>query len=285
MSTADTVHTPGVDYRDIQDLARRALAEDLGAGDLTAALVPGDVTAEARVISREPAVLCGAAWADEVFRQLDPEITVDWLVADGMSVQPEQTLCRISGRAQAILSGERTALNLLQTLSGTATTASHYAAAVADTQVRLLDTRKTLPGLRSAQKYAVRCGGCHNHRMGLYDAFLIKENHVRACGSITDAIRTARSTAAHKPVEVEVQNLEEMREALAAGADIMLLDNFDLPGLRAAVSITQGRARLEASGGATLAQLRDIASTGIDCISIGALTKHLRAVDLSMLFD
>ncbi len=285
MSPVDTLSPAGIDYQDITDLVCRALAEDLGPGDLTAALVPAEAHAEAQVISREHAVLCGSAWLGEVFRQLDPEVKVHWLVADGASVAPDQMLCRISGRARPMLSGERTALNLLQTLSGTATTAGRYAAAVAGTQVRLLDTRKTLPGLRSAQKYAVRCGGCRNHRMGLYDAFLIKENHIRACGSVAGAIRAARAAAADKPVEVEVRSLGELREALAARADIVLLDNFGTEQLREATHINAGRARLEASGGATMEQLREIAATGVDYISVGALTKHVRAVDLSMLFD
>jgi nicotinate-nucleotide pyrophosphorylase (carboxylating) len=270
--------------RDLQDTVTRALAEDLGSGDVTSSLLSPQATARARVVSRESAVLCGTAWFDEVFRQLDPAVAVTWLAGDGDRVSAGQTVCELTGPVRALLSGERTALNLLQTLSGTATAARRYADAVAHTRARVLDTRKTLPGLRSAQKYATRCGGCQNHRMGLYDAILIKENHILAAGSITEAITRARARHPHLSVEVEVEGPGQLDEALAAGADIVLLDNFDLDGLRAAVARTAGRARLEASGNIDLANLSAVAGTGVDYVSVGAITKHLRAVDLSMRF-
>ena len=281
----------GLDPGAIADTVRRALAEDVGSGDLTAALVPERAQAEATIIARESAIVCGIPWASAVFAQLDPAISVDWDVNDGARVAPDQRLCTIRGPARAILTGERTALNFLQTLSGTATAARRYADAIAGTRTRILDTRKTLPGLRQAQKYAVRCGGCDNHRVGLYDGILIKENHIVAAGSLTAAVRAARSQAAKKTgvpiaVEVEVETLDEVREALAAGADILLLDDFSLQDTRTAVALAraQGRARLEASGGIDLTRLREVAETGVDFISIGSLTKHLRAVDLSMRF-
>ncbi|RCX33471.1 carboxylating nicotinate-nucleotide diphosphorylase [Thioalbus denitrificans] len=269
----------------IRELVARALAEDVGGGDITAALIPAGTAGRARVITRETAVLCGRAWFDEVFRQLDGTVRVDWELEDGDAAQPEQTLCTLEGPARALLTGERSALNLLQTLSATATLARHYAEAVAGTGARVLDTRKTLPGLRAAQKYAVACGGCHNHRMGLWDAFLIKENHIAACGSITAAIAAARRSAPGRPVEVEVETLGQLDEAVGAGADTVLLDNFDLDGLRAAVEKAAGRVKLEASGGVTLDTVRAIAETGVDYISTGALTKDVRAVDLSMRFE
>lgn len=267
---------------DLAAQVRAALAEDVGSGDLTAALIPADAHAGAKVISRETAVLCGTAWFDEVFNQLDDRIQVAWETRDGDAVNPEQVLCSLSGPARPLLTGERTALNFLQTLSGTATLASLYVAAVADTGCRVLDTRKTLPGLRTAQKYAVACGGARNHRIGLFDAILIKENHIAAAGGIAAAIKRARLTGA--PVEVEVENLDQAREALAAGADILLLDNFTPEALRAAVALTDGRAMLEASGGIELDKLHAVAETGVDFISVGAMTKHLRAIDLSMRF-
>jgi nicotinate-nucleotide pyrophosphorylase (carboxylating) len=270
---------------DICECVRRALAEDLGRGDLTAALIDARVDARARAISREPAVLCGSAWFEEVFRQLDASIRVSWQAHDGDLIHADQVLCRLTGPARALLSGERTALNFLQTLSGTATAARRYVEAVAGTRAQILDTRKTLPGLRRAQKYAVRVGGARNHRLGLFDGILIKENHIAAAGSITAAIAAARRQSAKVPVEIEVENLEQVREALAAGADMLLLDNFDLDGLRAAVRETAGRAKLEASGGVDLARVRSVAETGVDYISVGALTKHLHAVDLSMRFE
>jgi len=264
---------------------RAALAEDVGAGDRTAALIPADALGRAHVLSREAAVLSGTAWVDEVFRQLDPTVVVDWLVRDADAIAPGQTLCRLSGPARSLLTGERTALNFLQTLSGTATLARRWADAVAGTKARILDTRKTIPGLRLAQKYAVTCGGCHNHRIGLYDAVLIKENHIAAAGSITAALRAAQREAAGLEIEIEVETLEQLREALAAGARRVLLDNFPLDRLREAVAIAAGRARLEASGGVTPGTVRAIAETGVDDISVGALTKDVRAVDLSMRFD
>ena len=261
-----------------------ALAEDVGGGDLTAALIPEDAQAEAAVISREPAVLCGAAWFDAVFRHLDPRIHSEWRAADGDRVEPDQLLCTLRGPARALLTGERTALNFLQSLSGTATLARRYADAVAGTGATILDTRKTLPGLRLAQKYAVRCGGCQNHRIGLFDAVLIKENHIMAAGSITNAIATARRLHPGVTVEVEVENLAELEEALAARPDIVMLDNFDLATLVEAVRITTKRVKLEASGNVNFDTVRAIAETGVDYISIGGLTKDVRAVDLSMRF-
>ena len=271
---------------DISETVRHALAEDIGAGDLTAELIPATAQVRATVISREHAILCGAAWFDEVFRQLDQTIRVSWQVRDGGTAQQDQVLCRIEGPARALLAGERTALNFLQTLSGTATRAKRYADAVGNTGVKILDTRKTLPGLRTAQKYAVTRGGCHNHRIGLFDGILIKENHIMAAGSITAAVQKAKAIAADGiMVEIEVENLDELREALAAGAKRLLLDNFDLAMLRAAVQETRGRAELEASGGITLENIRAVAETGVDFISIGDLTKNVQAADLSMRFE
>ncbi|MEE4378281.1 MAG: carboxylating nicotinate-nucleotide diphosphorylase [Candidatus Competibacteraceae bacterium] len=261
-----------------------ALAEDIGSGDLTAALVPEQTLAEATVISRETAILCGIAWFDEVFRQLNQHIEIVWQTQDGFRVEPEQLLCTIRGKARDLLSGERTALNFLQSLSGTATLAGRYAAAVAGTKAVILDTRKTLPGLRQAQKYAVRCGGCQNHRQGLFDAFLIKENHILAAGSIAEAVRQARHLRSDVKLEVEVENLAELEEALAARPDIVMLDNFSLTTMREAVARVQGQVRLEASGNVNLDTVRDIAETGIDYISVGSLTKDLKAIDLSMRF-
>jgi nicotinate-nucleotide pyrophosphorylase (carboxylating) len=261
-----------------------ALAEDVGGGDLTAALIPEDARAEATVISRERAVLCGAAWFDAVFRQLDPRIHIEWGAADGDRVEPNQWLCTLRGPARAMLTGERTALNFLQALSGTATLARRYADLVAGTGATILDTRKTLPGLRLAQKYAVRCGGCQNHRIGLFDAVLIKENHIMAAGSIRNAIATARRLHPGVTVEVEVENLAELEEALAARPDIVMLDNFDLATMTEAVRLTAKRVKLEASGNVNFDTVRAIAETGVDYISIGGLTKDVRAVDLSMRF-
>jgi nicotinate-nucleotide pyrophosphorylase (carboxylating) len=261
-----------------------ALAEDVGAGDLTAALIPEDARAEATVISRETAVLCGAAWFDAVFRQLDPRVAIDWRAADGDRIEPNQVLCTLRGPARPLLTGERTALNFLQMLSGTATLARRFADTVAGTGATILDTRKTLPGLRLAQKYAVRCGGCQNHRIGLFDAVLIKENHIMAAGSITNAIAAARRLHPGVTVEVEVENLAELEEALAAGPDIVMLDNFDLATMAEAVRIAGGRVKLEASGNVSFDTVRQIAETGVDYISIGGLTKDVRAVDLSMRF-
>jgi len=270
----------------------RALSEDIGTGDVTAALIEPGRTVEARVVCKEPAVLCGAPWFDEVFRQLDPTITVDWKLAEGAEVASGTPVCTLHGPARAILSGERTALNFLQTLSGTATSARRYAMAVAGTRARILDTRKTLPGLRRAQKYAVRCGGASNHRQGLYDAVLIKENHVASAGGITEAVRRAAASHPGLLIEVEVESLEELREALATDAQRVMLDDFDLAALRQAVTVRDAHAaetntkpkELEASGSVDLDTLRAVAETGVDFISIGAMTKHVRAIDYSMRF-
>ncbi len=266
----------------ICDDVARALAEDVGAGDITAALIPPERQASATIISREQATLSGTAWADEVFRQVDPAIDVEWRAADGDQLEPNQPFCLLRGPARALLTAERSALNFLQLLSATATRSQYFANLVEGTGVRLLDTRKTLPGLRMAQKYAVTCGGCHNHRIGLYDAFLIKENHIAACGGIAEAVRQAHAIAPGKPVEVEVESLEELRQALEAGADIIMLDELTDTDMRSAVTITAGRAKLEASGGITENNLRSVAETGVDYISIGSLTKDVKAVDLSM---
>ena len=263
---------------------RLALAEDLGSGDLTAGLVPQPSEAHAEVIVREDAVLCGVDWFDEVFRQLDGDIRVSWSADDGARLTAGQRVCELRGPARPILSGERTALNFLQTLSGTASCAARYVAAIAGTSATILDTRKTLPGLRLAQKYAVRCGGASNHRVGLYDAILIKENHIRAAGSIGAALQAAFALRSAVLIEVEVETLEQLDQALGAGAQRVLLDNFDPAGLREAVKCTAGRAKLEASGGVNLDTVRDIALTGVDFISVGQLTKDVRATDFSMRF-
>jgi nicotinate-nucleotide pyrophosphorylase (carboxylating) len=267
---------------DILANVRAALAEDIGSGDITAALIPAAAQAKARVITREDGILCGRPWVEQVFRELDPAIALDWQAADGAAISAGEVLFTVSGPARALLTGERCALNFLQLLSGTATTCQRYARLVAGTGVRLLDTRKTIPGLRLAQKYAVSCGGCYNHRMGLYDAFLIKENHIHAAGGIVPAVRAARELAPGKPVEVEVETLEELHQALAAACDRVMLDNFSLEQMREAVGISAGRTELEASGNVTEKTLRPIAETGVDYISIGALTKDCRALDLSM---
>ena len=261
---------------------RAALAEDIGSGDITAQLIPAERLARAKIITREAATICGTAWVDEVFRQLDPRVQVTWHVADGERAMQDQTLFTLEGPARALLSGERSALNFLQLLSGVASRCREYADLVEGTAVQLLDTRKTLPGLRLAQKYAVTCGGCHNHRIGLYDAFLIKENHIAACGGIAQAVASARQIAPGRPVEVEVENLEELQQALDAGADIIMLDELDDDDMRTAVSLNAGRAKLEASGGVNKTTLRGIAETGVDYISIGTLTKDVKAIDLSM---
>ena len=267
---------------EIEANVRRALLEDVGSGDITAQLIPAERLAKATVISRDAAVIAGTAWVDAVFRQLDPRVAVHWQVVDGDRVQPNQALFHLEGPARSLLTGERSALNFLQLLSGVATRAQRYADMVADTQVKLLDTRKTLPGLRMAQKYAVTCGGCHNHRIGLFDAFLIKENHIAACGGIAEAITAAHKIAPGKPVEIEVESLDELKQALDGGADIIMLDELSLDDMREAVRLTAGLAKLEASGGVTDATLRTIAETGVDYISIGTLTKDVKAVDLSM---
>ena len=274
----NTLHPDRPDPADIV----RFLAEDIGAGDLTASILPVSAIASATVVTREAMVLCGTEWFDAVFNELDPALRIDWCKQDGDAVEAGDLLCRLKGSARSLMTGERTALNLLQTLSGTATLARQYANAVAGTRARILDTRKTLPGLRLAQKYAVRCGGCHNHRIGLYDGILIKENHILAAGSITAALQAAQSLRAGVMIEIEVETLEELREALDAGATRVLLDEFTLPMMREAVTMSAGRAELEVSGNVTLESIRDIAETGVDFISIGALTKHVRAVDLSL---
>ena len=261
---------------------RAALLEDVGPGDITAQLIDADSQASGRVITREAGVLCGRAWAQEVFAQVDPRVELSWHRDDGDSLEAGATLFTLEGPARALLTGERAALNFLQLLSGTATTCARFAALVTGTRARLLDTRKTIPGLRIAQKYAVRCGGCHNHRIGLFDAFLIKENHISACGGIAAAVARARSIAPGKPVEVEVENLAELEQALAAGCERVMLDNFSLQDMTAAVAINDGRTELEASGNVSETTLRPIAETGVDYISIGALTKDCRAMDLSM---
>ena len=261
---------------------RRALAEDIGTGDVTAALLPADINSAATVITREDAVLCGTAWFDAVFAQLDPTLRISWLAQDGDAIQADQELCRLHGPTRALLSGERGALNFLQTLSATATATRRYVAAIAGTGAQILDTRKTIPGLRAAQKYAVRCGGGRNHRMGLYDAILIKENHIAAAGSIDRAVSSARQLSPGLTIEVEVENLEELQQALAARADIILLDNFSIDELSKAAALNAGRTKLEASGGVTLDTVRAIAATGVDFISVGSLTKHVQAIDLSL---
>ncbi|RMV04698.1 carboxylating nicotinate-nucleotide diphosphorylase [Pseudomonas savastanoi] len=267
---------------EIEANVRRALLEDVGSGDITAQLIPAERLAKATIISRDAAVIAGTAWVDTVFRQLDPRVAVHWQVTDGDRVSPNQALFHLEGPARSLLTGERSALNFLQMLSGVATRAQYFADMVSGTQVKLLDTRKTLPGLRLAQKYAVTCGGCHNHRIGLYDAFLIKENHIAACGGIAQAVESAHRIAPGKPVEVEVESLSELKQALDAGADIIMLDELSLDDMREAVRLTAGRARLEASGGINDDTLRVIAETGVDYISIGAMTKDVKAVDLSM---
>lgn len=262
-----------------------SLREDIGDGDITAALIPKDNITSGGVITREPAIIAGRAWVDEVFRQVDPRVTLSWHVTDGDEAYADQRLFSCHGHARSLLTAERAALNWLQTLSGVATLCAHYASQVSHTRVKLLDTRKTLPGLRLAQKYAVTCGGCHNHRMGLYDAFLIKENHIAACGSIASAIETARAMAPGRPVEIETENLDELKQALAAHADIIMLDEFSLKDMRTAVALAKGVSKLEASGGINAETLVPVAETGVDFISIGALTKDVKAIDLSMRLD
>jgi nicotinate-nucleotide pyrophosphorylase (carboxylating) len=266
----------------------RALAEDIGAGDLTASLIPEDRRGRARVITREPAIICGLPYVDATFMQVDPRVRLEWRVAEGEAAVADQLLFQVEGPARALLTAERTALNFLQLLSATATAAQRYAALVAGTGCRVLDTRKTIPGLRTAQKYAVRVGGGHNHRMGLYDGILIKENHIMAAGSILAAVSRARALHAGARVEVEVENAGELGEAILAGADIALLDNFSLTQLRDAVAINRNAAKplkLEASGGVSEQSIRAIAETGVDFVSVGGITKHVRAVDLSMRFE
>ncbi|MBM0418557.1 carboxylating nicotinate-nucleotide diphosphorylase [Aeromonas veronii] len=281
--------------QDVSRAVRAALLEDLGdalttldqpdaSADITAQLIPADRMASARVITREAGVFCGQPWVDEVFVQLGSDVKVEWKVQDGEVLSPNQELFRLHGPARLLLTGERNALNFVQTLSGVATLTARYVAELEGTDCRLLDTRKTIPGLRTAQKYAVTCGGGKNHRIGLYDAYLIKENHILACGGIAEAINEARHLNPGKLVEVEVESLAELEQALAANADIVMLDNFDVTMMREAVAINQGRAKLEVSGNVTLDTLAEFAATGVDFISVGALTKHVRALDLSMRF-
>jgi len=272
----------------VRQTVATALLEDVGSGDLTAQLIPADRVARSSVITREDAVLCGTAWFDEVFGQIDARVRVTWSVRDGERVRADQQLCTLEGPARSLLTGERTALNFLQSLSATATVTRTYVDAVAGTKCRILDTRKTIPGLRIAQKYAVRCGGGTNHRIGLFDAILVKENHIAAAGSIAAAVNEARRISAKVLLEVEVENLAELREALDACVDRILLDNFSLADMRTAVQTTRAhanaRTELEASGNMSLETLRAVAETGVDFISVGGLTKHVRAVDLSMRF-
>ncbi len=275
---------------DITRSVKEALQEDLGgtidgSHDITAALIPAQTHNKATLITREAGVFCGQAWADEVFKQLGGEVVIDWLVKDGDPVSPNQTLCTLSGPARALLTGERNAMNFIQTLSGCATITAQYAQKIAHTECRLLDTRKTIPGLRKALKYAVACGGGFNHRIGVFDAYLIKENHIIACGGIKQAIDTAKQLNPGKPVEVETENLQELQQAIDAGADIIMLDNFSVEMMQQAVALNQGRAALENSGNVTLETIATFAETGVDYISVGALTKHIKALDLSMRFQ
>ena len=269
----------------IEESVHIALTEDVGLEDVTSKLIPEDDFSIASVIVRENAIICGIDWFEETFNQLDSEIFIEWNTDDGEAVTVNQQICTLSGSTRALLTGERTALNFLQTLSGTATLAKQYADAVAGTGTRILDTRKTIPGLRMAQKYAVSCGGCFNHRMGLYDAILIKENHILSIGSIKDAVEAARINSPELPVEVEVESIEEFEQALAAKVERVLLDNFDIEMLKQAVKINHRQIELEASGGITLDNIRSIAETGVDYISTGAITKDVKALDLSMRFS
>ncbi len=275
---------PGKWQSDVEQTVRWALQEDIGDGDITAGLIAEDAQAKASIITREAAVVCGQPWVNEVFHQLDPKVSITWFCQDGERTLINQTLLTLCGPARTLLTGERCAMNFLQLLSGTATKCRQYADLVSSTEVKLLDTRKTIPGLRTAQKYAVSCGGCFNHRIGLYDAFLIKENHINACGSIANAIQYAKQQHPDKPVEIEVENLAELEQALNAKADTIMLDNFDIDTLKEAVAKSAGKAKLEASGNITREGLRLIAETGVDYISIGALTKDCKAIDLSMRF-
>ncbi len=275
--------------RSIQKNVSDALAEDIGVGDLTANLVPDESTVSASIFTRENAIMAGRPWVDEVYAQLDPGVQIEWHISDGDRIAEDSVLCRIEGPARSVLSGERTALNFLQMLSATATVTAGYVVALKGTDAKILDTRKTIPGLRLAQKYAVRCGGGVNHRTGLFDAILIKENHIFSAGSIEAALKAANASAHGAMIEIEVESLDELRKALNAGAQRVLLDNFSLNALRSAVDINQAPAgplaELEASGGLTLDRLRQVAETGVDYISVGAITKNIRAIDLSMRFD
>ena len=270
---------------DIAQLVTFCLQEDVGLGDITAELIPADKTISAKLISRDNGIFCGRPWADEVFQQVDSSLTVNWNIEEGSELSPDQTLVQIVGPARSILTAERTVLNFLQTLSAVSTISQHYASMVRHTSVKLLDTRKTLPSLRSAQKYAVRVGGCFNHRMGLFDAFLIKENHIAACGGIDAAVSKAKALYPNKPVEIEVQNINELELAISAQADIVMLDNFECSDILKAVKLNDSRLKLEASGGIDADVLVTIAETGVDYISLGALTKNCQATDLSLLIE
>ena len=270
---------------DIAKLVTFCLQEDVGTGDITAELIPIDKTITAKLISKDNGIFCGRPWADEVFQQVDSSLTVKWNIEEGVKLSPNQTLVQIAGSARSILTAERTVLNFLQTLSAVSTMSQHYASLVKHTSVKLLDTRKTLPSLRSAQKYAVRIGGCFNHRMGLFDAFLIKENHIAACGGIDAAVSKAKALYPNKPVEIEVRNLNELELAISAEADIVMLDNFECNNILKAVKLNDGRLKLEASGGIEADMLVSIAETGVDYISLGALTKNCKATDLSLLIE
>lgn len=269
----------------IEENVFNALKEDVGDGDITAELIPHDNISLATVINREACVFCGLDWFEETYRQIDEEILIDWFVDDGDTIDADQIICTISGSSQNIVTGERTALNFVQTLSATATLSAQYADKVKDTTTKILDTRKTIPGLRMAQKYAVSCGGCENHRLGLFDAFLIKENHINACNGIENTVKEARFHNPDLKIEVEVENLDELQQAIDAGADHVLLDNFDSKTLEQAVAICKGKIISEASGNITIDNIHDVARTGVDYISIGALTKDIKAIDLSMRFD
>lgn len=271
--------------RTVADTLREDLGGEIDANlDITANLIPADSQGVATIITREQGLFCGKMWADEVFKQLGGEVTIDWHVEDGDVVEPNQTLCTLSGPSRALLTGERNAMNFIQTLSGCATLTAEYVKQLEGTNTRLLDTRKTVPCLRSALKYAVTCGGGFNHRIGVFDAYLIKENHIIACGGIEQAIRTAKQLNPNKPIEVETESLAELKQAIEAGADIVMLDNFTLEMMREAVAFNAGRVALENSGDITLTNIRDCAETGVDYISVGALTKHVKAMDLSMRF-
>ncbi len=276
------IATPSLE--NIQRAVARDLADDVGAGDISAELIPAERQGCAQIITREAVVVCGSPWVNEVFRQLDPAVKLNWQVREGALVKANQVIVYLEGPSRALLSGERTALNWLQTLSGVATLVRTYTDMLSGTKVMLLDTRKTIPGLRFAEKYAVRCGGGHNHRMGLYDAYLIKENHIMAYGSITQAVSQARINHSEKKIEVEVENLDQLEEALAANVEMIMLDNFSLEDMVTASRMTDGRAKLEVSGNVSLESIAQISSTGINYISVGELTKSIKAIDLSMRF-
>ncbi len=271
--------------KEIERSVAIALEEDIGDGDITAALIPPHHLATATIITRESAVMCGQPWAERVFQSVDASVSIEWQVEEGQRLEPDTVICKLSGSARSLLTAERAALNFLQTLMGVATESSRYADAVAKYGTQILDTRKTIPGLRLAQKYAVKTGGCANHRIGLFDAYLIKENHIAAAGGIEQAVSQARQNQPSAKVEVEVETLAQLTQALEAGADIIMLDNFSLTDIEQAVTQTRGRAKLEVSGNVELEHLASLAATGVDYISTGALTKHLRAIDLSMRFS